>query len=613
MRRPFSCCLHAFVVLSAFSLAPLPALPQSGASQPQSASPARSETTSTPAPAAAPALDAPALDTQEPAVAIRQTVRRVLVDVTVRDSNGKPVRGLAAGHFSITEDKQPQRVLSFDAYDLDKPSLARKPNAPPLPPNVFENIPASPEHGPLYVMLFDMVNMESEDEMSARAQVLKFIKSKPAGTRFCIFVTTDKLRMVQGFTDDKDQLNNILDGKHASPHVPRIFQYGRNYGHGDPSTVLDMLTNIGAYLDGIPGRKNLLWISGKFPVSLFAREGDPTDLRDEFVTMINALAQAQIAVYPLDVSGVQLDISAAFANDYRSEDEIAAMTGGRAHYSTNDLASALGEATEDGGNYYTLTYSPGGEEDNGKCHKISVKLDSAKLDPVKFDPAKPDPTRFDKEHYHLAYRQQYCRALMVSAATEDGQDAAHPNHAGGPAVAVPLQAGDLLQGNIRPGAPMLHDLSFSAHMHTDRAALATPAQMQQLEMQSAAYRTQPSNRPLRPLPAVKIQTYTIDYRVFDPQFKPATNRGPRRLEFAVAAFDEDGRVLNGIVNDAVQDAAAQASAKASDDKHGLFRMQQTLIVPVTAKSIRVGMRDRANDRMGTLEVPLPLAQKGATN
>jgi len=182
MRRPFSCCLQALLVLSAVSVA-------QNASQAQNPAAAPSETTSILAPA-----PAPALDPQEPAVAIRQTVRRVLVDVTVRDSNGKPVHGLAAGDFSITEDKQPQRVLSFDAYDLDTPSLARKPNAPALPPNVFENVPASPEHGPLYVMLFDMVNMENEDEMSARAQVLKFIKSKPAGTRFCIFVTTDKLR-----------------------------------------------------------------------------------------------------------------------------------------------------------------------------------------------------------------------------------------------------------------------------------------------------------------------------------------------------------------------------------------------------------------------------------
>jgi hypothetical protein len=39
----------------------------------------------------------------------------------------------------------------------------------------------------------------------------------------------------------------------------------------------------------------------------------------------------------------------------------------------------------------------------------------------------------------------------------------------------------------------------------------------------------------------------------------------------------------------------------------LFRARQSLVVPVSAKTIRVGVRDRTNDRMGTLEVQLPLA------
>src|SRR5271168_2794245 len=97
-----------------------------------------------------------------PTMTIRETVRRVIVDVMVRDSSGKPVHGLTADDFSIVEDNQPQRVLSFDVYDFDKQSISRGPDAPPLPPNVFVNIPAAPERGPLYVMLYDLVNTERE-------------------------------------------------------------------------------------------------------------------------------------------------------------------------------------------------------------------------------------------------------------------------------------------------------------------------------------------------------------------------------------------------------------------------------------------------------------------
>src|SRR5579863_2347849 len=247
-------------------------------------------------------------DTQQdqsgPSLTIRQTVRRVIVDVMVRDKDGKPVHGLTAGDFSIAEDRQPQRVLSFDSYDFEKPSISRGPNAPPLPPNVFVNVPAVPERGPLYVLLLDLVNTEPEDQMTARQQLLKFVASKPQGTRFAIYVVSDELYLAQGFTDDKDLLYAALDVKHPKSHVPRVFLNGRNFGRADPYTLVDVLTNIGRYLDGIPGRKNLIWLAGTFPVDVFPRADDPTDLQAEMKAETNALAQAQIALFPVNVRGV---------------------------------------------------------------------------------------------------------------------------------------------------------------------------------------------------------------------------------------------------------------------------------------------------------------------
>ena len=175
------------------------------------------------------------------------------------------MHGLRASDFSITEDKQPQRVLSFDVYDFDKAVDCAGPNAPPLPPHVFENIPAAPERGPLYVMLLDLVNTEVDDQMTGRQQVLKFIRSKPAGTRFAVFVTSDKLYLAQGFTDDKDLLYTAVNSKKPNSHVPRVFLLARNYGYGDPYTAVDMLTHIGQYLDGIPGPQKLDLGRGNLP------------------------------------------------------------------------------------------------------------------------------------------------------------------------------------------------------------------------------------------------------------------------------------------------------------------------------------------------------------
>src|SRR3984885_662548 len=573
-------------------------------------------------------LDQSTADVQSaPQLTIRQTVRRVVVDVMVRDAHGKPVHGLTANDFSIIEDKEQQRILSFDAYDFDKPSISRGPNAPPLPPNMFVNVPQAPEHGPLYVILYDLVNTATEDQMTARGQILKFIRSKPDGTRFALFTTTDKLRMVQGFTEDKELLYSALDPKNPHPRVPKVFLLGVNYGRGDPYTALDMLTHLGQYLDGIPGRKNLIWVAGQFDVAMFPREQDPQDLQEQTREEVNALAQAQVAVFPVDARGVVVNPEGALTGarpnggasnqdpgsadaasssslsnptnnpiligmqqaghggslnrNYATEDLVASMTGGRAFYSTNDLTEALNEATEEGGNYYTLTYSPPSGPDDGKCHNITVKT------------AQPG--------YELSYRRNYCHTPLISAPPDEVADKSSPSVP----LIFPLAAGDVLQGNMRLGAPLGHDLVFSAPVRTEGGpAMATPTQMIQLTEQADLYRTHRRHRPAKPLAPVRIQMYSVDYRVLDPQFKARAARGGSQptLGFPMAGFDGDGRVLNGVVNDAMP----ESSSESGENKSGLFRVHQTLVVPVSAVSIRVGVRDRASDRMGTLEVPLPL-------
>ncbi len=360
-------CALAFLALFSFSGSGLAAQSDAHPSQApvpppaQNTGPAQTNPVAQPA---APPTTSPA--SQAPTLTIRETVRRVIVDVMVRDANGKPVHGLTASDFSITEDKQPQRVLSFDTYDFDKPSISRGPNAPPLPPDVFLNVPTVPERGPLYVMLLDLVNTQVDNQMWARQQILKFISNKPAGTRFAIFVNSDMLRLVQGFTDDKDLLYATLDPNHPKPDVPRVFLLGLNYGYGDPYAAADMLTHIGQYLDGIPGRKNLIWASDIFPLAIGAQADDPAYWDIDVKTELNELAQAQVAIFPLDVAGVGVQPAALIR--YAREDIISSATGGRSFFSTNDVTGALEEATEDGGNYYTLTYAPPSRMEDDKCH-----------------------------------------------------------------------------------------------------------------------------------------------------------------------------------------------------------------------------------------------------
>ena len=574
----------------------------------------------------------------------RTTVRRVIVDVVVRDSNNKPVHGLKPSDFVVAEDGHPQNVLSFDAFDLDATSLAMPPNAPHPPPNHFVNIPAVPERGPLYLILYDLVDIDKlEDQIDARRQIIRFIKNKPDGTRFAIFVRSDGLYLVQGFTSDKDLLFATLDPSNPKPHVPKVFMMGKNLGYGDPASMINVLIQVTEFLDGVPGHKNLIWLAATFPLALAPRKEDPREYEDQIISEINVLTRAQVAVYPINVGGVPVNPpgmltgarphggasggsapgpvssgnaipvangSSALTNpdsagmlssiqaetsgdsvytDYDVQKSLAEATGGHAFYSTNDVTAALDDATDIGGNYYSLSYSPSNKNDDGNRRTIVVRL--------------------NQKGYKVSYRHFYFTSAFrpttspVNAQPEGAETSA----------ASASSDNDTLQPNMKHGAPMVHDLLFSAHVHADGSPVkATTEQMAQLADEPAYFRTRHKDKPLKPLTPVDLQTYFIDYRVTAPSLKSQTaqvGKSPE-YEFAAAAFDSESHMLNGVVNN----ASGETSTTTTPDlgKPGVVRVRQQLNVPVNAAWIRIGVRDKLTNRMGTLEVQLPLAPEAAS-
>jgi VWFA-related protein len=162
-------------------------------------------------------------DTNE--LLFKSVVNRVILDVVVTDSNGKPVHGLTQQDFSVSEDGQSQRILSFDVHSLG--TSQELPNQT-LGSDTSIKAQSTPERDPLYVLLLDLVNTEPDDQAPARQQLVAFIKGKPQGTRFAIFVLSDGLYLVQNFTDDQKQLSMVLDPTHPIPHLPRVFIDGQN-------------------------------------------------------------------------------------------------------------------------------------------------------------------------------------------------------------------------------------------------------------------------------------------------------------------------------------------------------------------------------------------------
>jgi hypothetical protein len=260
---------------------------------------------------------------------------------------------------------------------------------------------------------------------------------------------------------------------------------------------------------------------------------------------------------------------------HMTEQEIADATGGRAFYGTNDLATALTEATETGGHYYTLTYSPSNQDYNGHLRHIHVEL--------------------AKRGYHLAYRRSYYGNPNSRASEPPGglrqASELEPFQTGEPA--------DSLFSNMQHGAPLAHQLLFRAHIHAVAPPMkATREQMANLADQPAFFRERRQNRPAKPLRPIQLQTYEIDYTV--------AARYPA-LEVAAAAFDADGKMVNGMVQRTAED-----STYSGIRRDGIYRVQQQFDVPMTAVSVRMAVRDVATDNVGALEINLPLAPEGPT-
>ena len=133
-----------------------------------------------------------------------------------------------------------RRRPSAERFSLSTSSILKSPRSrfpptrltcPPITSSTFRQL-RSADRSTSFSTTWS--NIEIEDQLDARRQVMKFIKRHARRTRFAIFVRSDGLYLVQGFTADKDLLYADSRPANPKPHVPRVFMMGKNLGYGDP-------------------------------------------------------------------------------------------------------------------------------------------------------------------------------------------------------------------------------------------------------------------------------------------------------------------------------------------------------------------------------------------
>ena len=365
----------------------------------------------------------PAPSTQTPTSVFRTNTRLVQVNVVVHDKHSQPVADLKKEDFTVLEHGKPQQISLFLMNDAAGNAVSSS----PLPPHIFSNAVAARAGTPSGVtaLLLDLVNTGALDQKRARDSVRAFLQQIRPEDRIAIYTlgqrglilvhdyTTDAASLVARLHDLHNELSTSLD---ASTLDDDDQQDLRDLGLDDVADAnqraADFFTNnrvvntltafeaIAHHMAGLPGRKSVVWVSGGIPLQIGFDEMPETNgtfsnrdrrvFTPEMDAAARALNDSGIAVYPVDARGLLPapgfgptsrrapptipSIGNANAN-IDTMSELAERTGGRAAFNTNDLASAIRRAVDDGRVTYTLGYYSTDDRQDGKFREIKVTVD----------------------------------------------------------------------------------------------------------------------------------------------------------------------------------------------------------------------------------------------
>jgi VWFA-related protein len=362
-----------------------------------------------------------------------------------------------------------QKISNFSFVSRASIAAAKQQNSLKVPTGVYTNLVSTKLTVPPTILLVDGLNTDVDSGMQARRQMVKMLATIPSDTPVAVFLLGRQLILLQSFTNDpkllgdaakktlamdnqdlgttdpRDDPNSLSNQTQemfggdddAPPSTVGAVQGGRGGAPSGPSgppggelqmaeirrfeketfsadndvrvrTTLDALRTIARHVSGYPGRKNLLWISSSFPLTIAPDATESHNLAFEgirnYASMVAsvtaALADAKVAVYPVNPAGVQtqsmFDASHRPArSDYgvrpysdgralnrenesrfsaqESMTEVAQSTGGKICVNDNDLADCVKNAVEEGSSYYEIAYYPDASDWHGEFHHVIVK------------------------------------------------------------------------------------------------------------------------------------------------------------------------------------------------------------------------------------------------
>jgi len=329
--------------------------------------------------------------------------------------------------------------------------------------------------------------------------------------------------------------------------------------------TLDALIAIAHYLAHFPGRKNLIWVSSSFPISLgFDTPRQPGDTRDQihftsdlenaYKKFKTALNNANMAIYPVDARGLVAGAPGTtdWNNLYSSQDtmkELASATGGRAFVNTNDIARAMRAAADDSQASYELGFYLHDIKWNGQYHALKVKV--------------------SRPGVHLRYRQGYFATKEAPEKTPKTGDQVDDQF--NQALYSPLDS---------TGLGLRVTLEKVTHFTDTRRVMATG-------------KVVPYHKD-RALLGINVDAHDI-------ALKGGSGGGSVQLALVLAQTGSDGKVLDAARYDMKMRIAASGTQRLMGE--GL-RMDKWVDLVQGATSLELVVRDPNSGVLGSVRIPV---------
>jgi VWFA-related protein len=350
----------------------------------------------------------------------------VLVNVTVRDKNGKFVEGLKASNFTILEDNKPQKIVSFDVENVDavpevdvaqaKPlaGAASEPSSAPAPAT---DLASQFKDRRLIVLFFDLSAMEPDEIDHAVTSAEHYLDAQMLPADLVSIISLGSSLLVnQDFTSDRALLKKQLD--EFSSGSGQGFEEGTTGttegtpDSGQPFTADDTEYNIfntDRRLEALRSvAEKLAYVQQKKSLIYFSSGMDRTGIENqsELRAAVNAAVRSNLAIYTMDMRGLQALVAGgeaqnaslrgvsaysgqatlnALNSNFTTQETLVTLasdTGGRAFLDSNDFSKIFKGVQQDTSTYYLLGYHSTNTARNGRYRHIIVKnnLSGVKID-----------------------------------------------------------------------------------------------------------------------------------------------------------------------------------------------------------------------------------------